>query len=96
MPFAEILERDDVGHLYVGGLATDYCVRASILNAMSRGFVVTLLLDAVRAVNVQPEDGERAIDEMRTAGVEIATLASFELMPMTRKSGDDATSAGLS
>lgn len=95
-PFGRLLERDGVGHLYVGGLATDYCVRASVLNAKDRGFAVTLLVDAVRAVDVQPEDGEQAIEEMRTAGVEIATLDSFNLRSTPAESGTDETGVEIS
>lgn len=60
-----------IRRLIIGGLATDYCVRATSLAARSAGFDVEVLVDAVRAVNVQPDDGERALDEMRTAGVVI-------------------------
>ena len=57
--------------LIIGGLATDYCVRATSLAARSAGFDVQVLLDAVRAVDVRAGDGERALDEMRAAGVVI-------------------------
>jgi nicotinamidase/pyrazinamidase len=60
-----------VKRLLVAGLATDYCVRASALDAVTDGFQVTLLEDAVGAVNVQPGDGERAVAEMRAAGVTV-------------------------
>lgn len=73
-PFPEQLRRDGVTHLYLGGLATDYCVRASALDARRAGLDVTLLVDAVRGVNLHPDDSERAIEEMRAAGVELATL----------------------
>jgi nicotinamidase/pyrazinamidase len=62
-----------VDRLYVGGLATDYCVRHTVLDALRRGFAVTLLTDAIRAVDVSRGDGDRALDEMRRGG---ATLAS--------------------
>lgn len=57
--------------LIIGGLATDYCVRATSLAARSAGFDVQVVHDAVRAVDVEPGDGERALDEMRSAGVVI-------------------------
>lgn len=69
------LSTSDVSHLIVGGLATDYCVRASVLDARKAGLQVTLLTDAVRAVDVRTGDGERALDEMRAAGARIATSA---------------------
>ncbi len=61
-----------VDRLYVGGLATDYCVRYTVLDALQRGFDVTVLTDAVRAVDVTPGDGARALEELHAAG---ATLA---------------------
>jgi nicotinamidase/pyrazinamidase len=55
----------------VVGLATDYCVKATALDANRLGFETTVLTDAVAAVDVAPGDGERALDELRTAGVEL-------------------------
>lgn len=60
-----------VTRLVVGGLATDYCVKASALDARRRGFDVTVLRDAVRGVDVQPGDSTRALAEMAAAGVDI-------------------------
>ncbi len=54
--------------VFVGGLATDYCVRATVLDALREGFAVVLIEDGVRAVDVAPGDGERAVEEMRSAG----------------------------
>jgi nicotinamidase/pyrazinamidase len=73
---ADLLRDRGVRHLYVGGLATDYCVKASVLDARKLGFEVTVLEDAVRAVNLQPGDGERALETMREAGAHVATSAS--------------------
>lgn len=67
-PLAAILRGAGVSRLVVGGLATDYCVRATVLDALREGFEVTVLRDAVRAVDVQPGDGDRALEEMRAAG----------------------------
>lgn len=77
--FAERLRRDGVTDLYVGGLATDYCVRASTLDALKQGLRVTVLLDAVRGVDVQPGDSERALAEMREAGAATATLETLQV-----------------
>jgi nicotinamidase/pyrazinamidase len=55
----------------VGGLATDYCVKSTVLGAIDRGFKVKAVKDAMRPVNLHPGDGERAIEEMRAAGAEI-------------------------
>lgn len=73
-PFAAVLKERGVRRLYVGGLATDYCVRATVLDALRAGFEVLVLADAIRAVDVTPGDGERAIAEMREAGARFVTL----------------------
>lgn len=62
-----------VGELVVLGLATDYCVRATALDAVADGFACTLVVDGCRAVELAPGDGERAIAEMRAAGVRVTT-----------------------
>ena len=70
-PLADDLRARGVDHLIVAGLATDYCVRASVLDARRLGFGVTLVEDGVRAVNRAPGDGARAVDEMRQAGADV-------------------------
>jgi nicotinamidase/pyrazinamidase len=50
------------------GLATDYCVKASVLGGLENGFAVTVIEDGVRAVNLAPDDGQTALQEMRAAG----------------------------
>ncbi len=67
------LRERQIAHLYVGGLATDYCVRHSVLDALKSGFEVTLLTDAVAGVDVNPGDSAKALDEMRRAGARFAT-----------------------
>ena len=69
----ELLRAAGVDHLLVGGLATDYCVRATVLAALARGLGVSLLNDAVAGVNVQPGDADRAIEEMVAAGAQLVT-----------------------
>ena len=66
--FIELLRRQGVGQLYVGGLATDYCVKASVLDALRYGFAVKLLYDAIRGVDIQKGDSQRAVDEMLSKG----------------------------
>jgi nicotinamidase/pyrazinamidase len=68
---AERLRAAGVRHLYVGGLATDYCVRASALDARQAGLEVSVIRDAVRGVDVTPGDSDRALAEMEAAGAEI-------------------------
>lgn len=65
------LQRLGIEEVWVGGLATDYCVKNTVLDALKEGFRVKALEDAMRAVEVNPGDGERAIAEMREAGAEI-------------------------
>lgn len=57
-----------VRRILVGGLATDYCVKATVLDGLRAGFRVVLLCDAARAVELKPGDGDRAIEEMEAAG----------------------------
>jgi nicotinamidase/pyrazinamidase len=70
---ARILRDHDVDEVYVCGLATDYCVRASAIDACGEGFDTTVVEDAVRGVEVNPGDSERAFEDMRAAGARIAT-----------------------
>ena len=65
---ADELRARGVDEIVIGGLATDYCVRASVLDALREGFAVTVLEDGIRGVEVQPGDSARAIEEMRAAG----------------------------
>lgn len=72
LPLIEHLRARGVTHLYVGGLATDYCVRASVLDALGSGMKVTVLQDAIAGVDVQRGDSERALEEMRAQGAVLA------------------------
>jgi len=65
------LRQQGVQEVLVGGLATDYCVKNTVIDALKHGFKVKALENAMRAVDLKPGDGERAIEEMRTAGAEI-------------------------
>jgi nicotinamidase-related amidase len=65
---ADRLHEKHVNRIVVGGLATDYCVLNTVRDALRLGLAVLLIEDAVRAVNVQPEDGRRALEEMRRLG----------------------------
>src|SRR3989304_3189454 len=62
------LKQNNVTRLFIGGLATDYCVKSTVLDALTAGFEVVFLSDASRGVDVNPGDSERAIDEMLGAG----------------------------
>jgi nicotinamidase/pyrazinamidase len=65
------LRRLAVEEVWIGGLTTDYCVKTTVLDALQEGFSVKVVENAIRPVNVNPGDGERAIAEMRNAGAEI-------------------------
>ncbi|MCX7808273.1 MAG: isochorismatase family protein, partial [Deltaproteobacteria bacterium] len=69
-----LLRERGITHLDVVGLATDYCVRATVLDALSLGFGVRVIVDGVRAVNLKEGDGERALFEMKEKGAELVSL----------------------
>jgi nicotinamidase/pyrazinamidase len=71
------LKDKGVTRVLVGGLATDYCVKNTVLDAIERGFEAVLLLDATRGINVKLGDVKKAIDEMTAKGAEKVTLADF-------------------
>lgn len=68
---AALLRDHGVEELTVGGIATDYCVKNTVLDALRERFRVRVISNAVRAVNLNPEDGARALEEMRAAGAQI-------------------------
>jgi len=69
-----LLRRQGVKRIFVGGLATDYCVKATVLDGLKEGFKVFLLEDAIRGVDLQAGDSERAIQEMTQRGAEKSRL----------------------
>jgi nicotinamidase/pyrazinamidase len=71
------LEQRWIKRLYILGLATDYCVRATALDARALGFDVWLVEDGCRAVDLHPGDGDRAIAAMRDAGVNVIDSGSI-------------------
>jgi nicotinamidase/pyrazinamidase len=77
-PFPMLLRHMATDRIYVGGLATDYCVKESVLEGLREGFAVTLLTDAIRAVELKPGDGQSAIRQMIGAGATVATLESID------------------
>jgi len=70
------LHAQNVEEVVVGGLATDYCVKNTVLDAIKHGFKVKALKNAMRGVERQPGDGDRGIEEMRAAGAEIIGAGS--------------------
>lgn len=69
----DFLRGRGVTHVFVLGLATDYCVKFTALDARQLGFKVTVVTDGCRAVNVQPGDGDGALAAMRAAGASVTT-----------------------
>ncbi|PKN11855.1 MAG: nicotinamidase [Deltaproteobacteria bacterium HGW-Deltaproteobacteria-4] len=74
---AELLAEMGVQRLYIGGLATDYCVLATTLEARQRGLAVTVLIDAIAAVELLPGDSVAALARMTGAGAQLASVADL-------------------
>lgn len=78
-PLADLLRQWGTKRLFVGGLATDYCVKQTVLDGLKEGFEVVLLEDAIRGVDLKPGDSGRAIAEMLRAGAEGKDLSHVGL-----------------
>ena len=77
--FATLLRKQGVKRLFVGGLATDYCVKQSVLDAIREGFEAVILEDAVKGVEVAQGDSEKALQEMTKAGAKKIHFQQFTL-----------------
>lgn len=66
-----ILKKNNIDTLYIMGLATDYCVKFTVLDALELGYKVFLIADGCRGVNISPDDSEKAINEMKSRGAVI-------------------------
>jgi nicotinamidase/pyrazinamidase len=75
---AGILREHGVDHVYLAGLTTDYCVKNTALDALEEGFDVTVVEDAIRGVEVNEGDSERALEEMRRAGARLASSRQIQ------------------
>lgn len=71
------LHERGVGTVYVLGLATDYCVKYTALDARSLGFETKLVLDGCRGVNLKPSDSDEAVAEMRKAGIGVVSASDL-------------------
>jgi nicotinamidase/pyrazinamidase len=76
---AEKLHRLRIQRLWIGGLTQDYCVRETTLDALKEGFEVHVIVDATRPVNVQPDDGRRALQTVQQAGALLEGTPSHDL-----------------
>ena len=90
-----ILKKEGVIRVFVGGLATDYCVKQTILDALELGFHSVLLTDAIAAINADSGDEVRAIDEMTKNGAEQAIITDF-LYPLELPLASDPDAERLS
>jgi nicotinamidase/pyrazinamidase len=75
---AETLKSRGVTRFFVGGLATDYCVVNTVLDARRLGFPTVVLMDAIRGINVKPGDVDRAVEAMVKSGAEQAISSDFQ------------------
>ena len=82
-----ILRGHGIEQLVIVGLATDYCVKETALDALAKAFRVTVPLRGVRAVNLNPGDGERAIADIREAGAEVDSQLGQQ--PASDEGADD-------
>jgi len=71
---AKLLKQQKVSELVVVGLATDYCVKHTVLDGLKAGFKVSVVQEGVRAVNVKPGDGDQALEEMEKNGAKVVNL----------------------
>ena len=74
----KVLRKIGAKRIFAGGLATDYCVLNTVRDALGLGYEVCVLVDAIRAVDVNRGDGERAVKEMGERG---ATMITTEMLP---------------
>ena len=75
--FEHELKMCEAKRLFVGGLATDYCVLNTVLDACKLGYETVVLIDATLGLNVEPDDVDRAIESMLKAGAQQATMGDF-------------------
>jgi len=76
--FGDILRAKGVSRIFVGGVATDYCVHDSVIGALKDGLEVYVLTDAVKGINAKPGDEERALEDMEKNGAKMITSKDIE------------------
>ena len=75
----EYLKSAQVTQVYICGLATDYCVKYTVLDALQQGYTTVVLEDLCKGVNIDPADSEKALEALRAAGASIESSASVEI-----------------
>jgi nicotinamidase/pyrazinamidase len=75
----DYLIEKEIKDIYIAGLATDYCVKYSVLDSLKLGFKTHVIVDACRGVNLKPTDSDEAIRQMREAGAGIVTFSKIKL-----------------
>lgn len=73
---AELLQQHRCRRMFIGGLATDHCVRATALDGLRNGFQVVVLEDAIRPLNLRPDDGAHALAELTRHGAHLARMGT--------------------
>ena len=85
---AELLGEAGVTQLVIAGLATDYCVKSTVLDAREKGYPITVIQNGIRAVNLKEDDGDRAIEEMLAAGAFLESRATVSNTPAAASAED--------
>jgi nicotinamidase/pyrazinamidase len=91
---ADDLKSRNVKRIFVGGLATDYCVKNTVLDGLKNGFTVYVIGDAIRGVNVKPEDSDVAITEMQRNGAVVVESTFQYIESLTSRGGAIGSSSG--
>lgn len=71
------LRQQGIEHLFIMGLATDYCVKYTVLDALALDYKTSVISDGCRGVNLQPQDSQQALEVMSHSGASIQSLAQF-------------------
>ena len=69
-----------VDQVFVGGVATDYCVKSTVLDGVANGFEVFLLKDGIRGVDLKPGESTRAVEEMLKGGAQLVTVDEVRIL----------------
>jgi len=85
---ANTLQKEGATRLFVGGLATEYCVKNTVLDALGLSFKTILLFDAIRGINKEYDDAKKAIDQMISCGAGQASLSDFPYPIEVPSTGD--------